>query len=57
MGKTGIAFERRKDLDWLRILAVLLLIPFHTARIFDTLEPFYVKNTDLSIWLTHAVSM
>jgi hypothetical protein len=40
--------ERQNDLDWVRILAVLLLIPFHTARIFDTFEPFYVKNKDLS---------
>jgi len=55
MSKTGTAFERRNDLDWLRILAVLLLIPFHTARIFDTLDPFYVKNTDLSTWLTYIV--
>jgi hypothetical protein len=35
---------RRHDLDWLRILAVLLLIPFHSARVFDTFEAFYVKN-------------
>lgn len=26
--------ERRYDLDWLRVLAVLLLIYFHTAAIF-----------------------
>ncbi len=25
---------RRADLDWLRVLAVLLLIPFHSAIIF-----------------------
>lgn len=55
MGETGIAFERRNDLDWLRILAVLLLIPFHTARIFDTLDPFFIKNSDLSNWLTYIV--
>ena len=28
--------QRRYDIDWLRVLAVLLLFPFHTARIFDT---------------------
>jgi peptidoglycan/LPS O-acetylase OafA/YrhL len=27
--------NRRYDIDWLRILAVLLLIPFHTARLFN----------------------
>ena len=25
---------RRYDIDWLRVLAVLLLFPFHAARIF-----------------------
>ena len=55
MSKSGAAFERRNDLDWVRILAVLLLIPFHTARIFDTLEPFYVKNTGLSTGVTYIV--
>jgi hypothetical protein len=36
--------ERRYDLDALRVLAVLLLIPFHSARVFDIFDPFYVKN-------------
>jgi glucan biosynthesis protein C len=44
---------RRYDIDWLRVLAVLLLFPFHTARIFDTWGPFYVKNTALSDALTY----
>jgi fucose 4-O-acetylase-like acetyltransferase len=35
---------RRRDLDWLRIAAVLLLIPFHTARVFNWAEDFYIKN-------------
>jgi hypothetical protein len=50
-----ILMERQNDLDWVRILAVLLLIPFHTARIFDTFEPFYVKNKDLSAALTYII--
>jgi glucans biosynthesis protein C len=29
--------------DWLRILAVLLLFPFHTLRVFNN-EAFYVKG-------------
>jgi glucan biosynthesis protein C len=47
--------ERRNDLDWVRIFAVLLLIPFHTARIFDIFETFYVKNRVLSPGLSYAV--
>jgi peptidoglycan/LPS O-acetylase OafA/YrhL len=35
---------RRHDLDWLRVLAVLALIPFHSARVFDAFDNFYVKN-------------
>ena len=47
--------ERRYDIDWLRVLAVLLLFPFHTARIFDTFGPFYVKNDTLSDALTYFI--
>jgi peptidoglycan/LPS O-acetylase OafA/YrhL len=36
--------ERRYDIDWLRNLAILLLFPFHSARVFDIFEPNYVKN-------------
>lgn len=38
--------ERRYDLDWLRVLAVLLLIYFHSAAVFYTgdLGEFYIKN-------------
>jgi peptidoglycan/LPS O-acetylase OafA/YrhL len=39
---------RRYDIDWLRIAAVLLLIPFHTARVFNVGERFYAKNEQLS---------
>jgi glucans biosynthesis protein C len=46
---------RRYDLDWLRVLAVLLLIPFHSARVFDVWDDFYVKNADTSEGLTWGV--
>jgi glucans biosynthesis protein C len=39
--------SRRHELDWLRVLAVLLLIYFHSARPFD-FGDFYVKNGQLS---------
>jgi glucan biosynthesis protein C len=45
----------RYDLDALRVLAVLLLIPFHSARVFDIFDPFYVKNPETSEGLSWAV--
>jgi glucan biosynthesis protein C len=38
--------KRRYDLDWLRVLAVLLLVPFHSALIFslDLGDIVYVKD-------------
>ena len=48
--------QRRYDIDWLRVLAVLLLFPFHTARIFDTFGPWYVKNDTLSKALTYFIA-
>ena len=55
---------RRHDIDWLRTLVVLLLIPFHTARIFDTSKLFYIQNEVLSekltfwwIFIGHALGM
>ncbi len=39
--------QRRNDIDWLRVLAVLLLIPFHSLLIF-VLDPHsivYIKDT------------
>lgn len=47
--------NRRYDIDWLRIIAVFLLIPFHTARIFDVWEAFYAKNVETSDVLTFGV--
>jgi peptidoglycan/LPS O-acetylase OafA/YrhL len=47
---------RRYDIDWLRVLAVLLLFPYHTARIFDTFDNFYVKNDQLSQALTYFIA-
>jgi glucans biosynthesis protein C len=39
--------NRRPDLDWLRVLAVLLLVPVHGANIFnqDPVIVAYVKDT------------
>jgi peptidoglycan/LPS O-acetylase OafA/YrhL len=39
---------RRYDLDWLRVLAMLLIFLYHTTRPFDTLENWHVKNNQLT---------
>jgi hypothetical protein len=31
---------RRSDLDWLRVLAVLLLVPFHSALVLNLIIRF-----------------
>ena len=49
------SLDRRYDLDALRVLAVLLLIVFHSARVFDVFDPFYMKNPQTSDTLSWAV--
>lgn len=39
-------------IDWLRVLAVLLLFPFHTSRVFNAGEDFYQKAPHLVSWLS-----
>ena len=46
---------RRWDIDWLRTMAVMTLFIFLTARIFDTYDTFYVKNSQGSPALTHVL--
>ena len=48
--------KRVHYIDSLRVLAVLLLIPFHSARVFDTFSPFYAKNPQLSSALSCSAS-
>lgn len=40
--------RRLHYVDWLRVLAVLLLFPFHSGRIFNAGEPFYAKAVPTS---------
>jgi glucan biosynthesis protein C len=40
--------RRLYHIDWLRVLAVLLLFPFHTGRVFNAGEAFYVKGPQVS---------
>jgi glucans biosynthesis protein C len=46
---------RRYDLDWLRVLAMLLIFLYHTTRPFDTVENWHVKNNQLSNAFTFMV--
>jgi fucose 4-O-acetylase-like acetyltransferase len=39
---------RRYDIDWIRVLAVLVLFPFHTAQIFVPWD-WHLKNEELSV--------
>lgn len=54
--------KRQYELDWLRTFAILILLFFHTARIFDG-EPWHIKNAEtdarFDLWLafTHAWRM
>jgi glucans biosynthesis protein C len=42
-------------IDWLRILAVLLLFPRHTLRLFDEADPFYVQASPVSVWVGQVI--
>jgi glucan biosynthesis protein C len=48
-GRSGAPFARLYYIDWLRVLAVLLLFPFHTLRVYNAGEAFYVKSAQLSV--------
>src|SRR3990167_4439346 len=39
--------ERRDDIDWLRVLATLLVIVFHVAMVFNPAPFYHVRNSEL----------
>jgi len=43
-------------IDWLRVIAVLLLFPFHTGRVFNVDDPFYVKSVFQSDFISGVLS-
>jgi glucan biosynthesis protein C len=47
--------KRLHYIDWLRVLAVLLLFPFHTSRVFNFGDPFYIKSVNLSMALNYVL--
>lgn len=48
MMSAAAVHERRHDLDWLRVLAILLLVYFHTGMIFAAEVGWHVKNSETS---------
>ena len=42
--------ERRYDMDWLRVLAMLAVFVYHCTRFFDT-EGWHLKNAEQSFVL------
>ncbi len=51
-----VAAGRLDYIDWLRIFAVALLLPYHSARVFDIFDTFYVKNGALSSGLSYFIA-
>jgi glucan biosynthesis protein C len=47
--------ERRYDIDWLRIIAMLAVFIYHCTRFFDTLG-WHLKNTEQSLLLLITMS-
>jgi peptidoglycan/LPS O-acetylase OafA/YrhL len=47
--------ERRYDLDWLRIIAIILVFFYHCSRFFDE-EIWHIKNNIVSAYLTGGMS-
>ena len=45
--------QRRWDIDWLRVLAVLLLFFYHPARVFYTWGGWYIQNLEKSETLSN----
>lgn len=49
-------FERRYDLDWLRIIAILLIFFYHCTKFFDTDAGWFIKNNEINRYLDKAMS-
>ena len=42
--------DRRFDLDWIRVMAILVVFLYHSTRFFN-LEAWHIKNTDTYVWV------
>ncbi|HSN12522.1 MAG TPA: acyltransferase family protein [Propionibacteriaceae bacterium] len=54
--KTPAVAVRLVDIDWLRVLAMLAIFVYHSARLFDTMEPWHVKSRERLEWLTYPMA-
>jgi glucans biosynthesis protein C len=46
--ETKLIDDRRHDLDWLRLIAIFILLFYHTGMLFNTWG-FHIKNTETSV--------
>jgi len=51
-----MATERRYDIDWMRVIGMLLVFVFHCMRFFDD-EEWHVKNDELALWASAFVQV
>jgi len=47
---TSKTLRRRYELDWLRVLAILVVFLYHSTRFFN-LGDWHVKNVDTYVWV------
>jgi peptidoglycan/LPS O-acetylase OafA/YrhL len=46
---TSTSTARRADLDWLRVIAVFMLFPFHVGMVFNPAPFFHVRNAEVAL--------
>jgi glucan biosynthesis protein C len=56
MNAPGAARPRRHDLDWLRVVVILLLLFFHSAMPYVADWDWHLKNAETSPLLMEAAS-
>jgi hypothetical protein len=47
---SAVASNRRYELDWLRVLAILAVFLYHSTRFFD-IGDWHVKNVNIYVWM------
>ena len=47
---TSYTSNRRYELDWLRVMAILIVLLYHSTRFFN-LGDWHIKNVDVYVWV------